>query len=49
MTREEIRKLCHKVRRLVETLRQEAAHGESPLTYTRTHQRPMEVIYPQNW
>ena len=30
VTREEIRKVCHKVRRLVETLRQEAAHGESP-------------------
>ena len=30
VTREEIRKVCHKVRRLVETLQQEAAHGESP-------------------
>ncbi len=30
MTREEVRKVCHKVRKLVETLRQEAAHGESP-------------------
>jgi Fe-S-cluster containining protein len=30
MTREEIRKVCHKVRRLVETLRKEATHGESP-------------------
>jgi Fe-S-cluster containining protein len=29
-TREEIRKICHKVRQLVKTLRQEAAHGESP-------------------
>jgi Fe-S-cluster containining protein len=30
VSREEIRQVCHKVRRLVETLRQEAAHGESP-------------------
>jgi Fe-S-cluster containining protein len=30
VTREEIRKICHKVRQLVETLRREAAHGESP-------------------
>ena len=30
VSREEIRKVCHKVRRLVETLREEAAHGESP-------------------
>ena len=30
VTREEVRKVCHKVRKLVETLRQEAAHGESP-------------------
>jgi Fe-S-cluster containining protein len=30
MTREEVRKVCHKVRRLVETLRREAAHNESP-------------------
>lgn len=29
-TREEVRKVCHKVRKLVETLIQEAAHGESP-------------------
>ncbi len=30
VTREEVRKACHKVRKLVDTLRQEAAHGESP-------------------
>ena len=30
VTREEVRKVCHKVRKLVDTLRQEAAHGESP-------------------
>jgi Fe-S-cluster containining protein len=30
VNREEIRKVCHRVRKLVETLREEAAHGESP-------------------
>ncbi len=30
VTRAEIRKICHKVRRLVETLQQEASHNESP-------------------
>jgi len=30
MSREEIRKICHKVRKLVETLRREASHNESP-------------------
>ena len=30
VTRDDIRRVCHKVRRLVETLREEAAHGESP-------------------
>ena len=30
VSREEIRKKCHKVRKLVETLRREAAHNESP-------------------
>jgi len=30
VTREEIKKVCHRVRQLVETLQQEAAHGESP-------------------
>ena len=30
VSREEIRKICHKVRKLVETLRREAAHNESP-------------------
>jgi Fe-S-cluster containining protein len=30
VTRDDVRKVCHKVRRLVETLREEAAHGESP-------------------
>ena len=30
LTRTAIRKVCHKVRRLVEELRREAAHGESP-------------------
>ncbi|MHA2603484.1 MAG: YkgJ family cysteine cluster protein [Candidatus Thorarchaeota archaeon SMTZ1-83] len=30
LTRTEIRNVCHKVRRLVEELRREAAHGESP-------------------
>ena len=30
LTRDEIRKVCHKVRSLVEKLREEAAHGESP-------------------
>jgi len=30
VTREEIRKKCHKVRKLVETLQREAAHNESP-------------------
>ena len=30
VTRQEIRKVCHKVRRLVEQLIQEANHGESP-------------------
>ena len=29
-TKQEIRKVCHKVRRLVEKLVQEAKHGESP-------------------
>jgi len=30
MTREEIRKICHKVKRLVETLMQEAEHNDGP-------------------
>ena len=30
MTREEIRKACHKVKRLVETLMQEAEHNDGP-------------------
>ncbi|MHA1481041.1 MAG: hypothetical protein ACTSQZ_06430, partial [Candidatus Thorarchaeota archaeon] len=30
VTRQEIRKICHKVRRLVEQLVQEASHGERP-------------------
>lgn len=30
MTREEIRKVCHRVRNLVETLLQEAEHNEGP-------------------
>jgi len=30
VSREEIRKVCHKVRKLVETLRREASHNESP-------------------
>lgn len=30
LSREDVRKVCHKVRNLVETLREEAAHGESP-------------------
>lgn len=30
LTRQEIRKVCHRVRALVEKLREEAAHGESP-------------------
>ena len=29
-TKQEIRKVCHRVRRLVETLVQEARHGDSP-------------------
>jgi Fe-S-cluster containining protein len=30
MSREEIRKVCHRVRKLVQTLQEEAAHGERP-------------------
>ena len=30
LTRTDIRKVCHKVKALVEELRREAAHGESP-------------------
>ena len=30
VTRDDIRKVCHKVRRLVEQLRSEASHDESP-------------------
>ncbi|TFF83963.1 YkgJ family cysteine cluster protein [Candidatus Thorarchaeota archaeon] len=30
VSREEIRKVCHKLRRLIKTLQREATHGESP-------------------
>ena len=30
VSRDEIRKVCHRVRRLVETLQREAAHNENP-------------------